>query len=263
VAYFSRNHTELWFETIGAFDGSNPLITLINGHGRSSSDFRLMAKFLFENGISVLLVDNRAAGQTKTEGEVFSIEDMAEDVAALWNHVGVKRTALLGISMGGVIAQRLAECHASKVSKLILVSTCFSPASVQSNRDPWPSDIELIAARLAPNFSSVFRAKNKLLIQAMAKNISTQVLSGSFAVDSARQRRAMDAYRPAVPQQSKSLTTLILHGTCDEVINVTSARELATLYQNSRLDLIEDVGHLLIAECPKVLYQKVADFVRE
>jgi len=35
------------------------------------------------------------------------------------------------------------------------------------------------------------------------------------------------------------------------------------LYQNSRLDLIEDVGHLLIAECPKVLYQKVADFVRE
>jgi 3-oxoadipate enol-lactonase len=222
-----------------------------------------MAKFLGENGISVVILDNRGSGQTKAANDEFSIPDMATDVAALWNHLQLHKTALLGISMGGVIAQCLAEMNAERVDKLILVSTCFKPSSVQTNRDPWPEDIDAIMLRLAPNFSAGFRVKNKMLIQAMAKNIAAQISNSSFVQDSARQRRAMDRYAASVPKKSKSISTLIIHGSGDEVIHVDSAKELQRYYAGARLDIVEDVGHLLIAECPKILYQKVADFVLE
>jgi 3-oxoadipate enol-lactonase len=73
---------------------------------------------------SLLTFDNRGAGQTVTpeEGE-FSIEMFADDTAALMSSFDIERANILGLSMGGMIAQELALKYPKKVHKLALCST--------------------------------------------------------------------------------------------------------------------------------------------
>lgn len=72
----------------------------------------------------VLLFDNRGAGRTRTpvEGEI-TCAMMADDTAGLMDALGIERAHVLGVSMGGMIAQELALNHPRKVDRLVLAVT--------------------------------------------------------------------------------------------------------------------------------------------
>ncbi len=72
----------------------------------------------------VLMFDNRGAGRTETPGEgEFTCAQMADDTAGLMDGLGIERAYVLGLSMGGMIAQELALNHPEKVDKLVLCVT--------------------------------------------------------------------------------------------------------------------------------------------
>ena len=72
----------------------------------------------------LLLFDNRGAGRTVTpeEGEI-TCPQMADDTAGLMDALGIERAYVMGVSMGGMIAQELALRHPEKVDKLVLCVT--------------------------------------------------------------------------------------------------------------------------------------------
>lgn len=71
----------------------------------------------------VLVPDNRGVGRSDLPGRPWSMADMADDVAAMLDHAGVRQAVIVGISMGGMIAQQVALRHPERVNGLVLMAT--------------------------------------------------------------------------------------------------------------------------------------------
>ncbi len=77
----------------------------------------------FARRFRCLAVDNRDVGQSSSADRPYTVADMAADVAALLDHLGVPAAHVVGLSMGGMIAQELALARPELVKSLALVST--------------------------------------------------------------------------------------------------------------------------------------------
>src|SRR5579884_225367 len=114
----SSNGISIYYEIRG--DG-RPLI-FIPGLGTDITEYRPILTWL-EARFRVLAVDNRGAGRSDKPDQPYTIEQMAEDTAAVARAVELGPAAVLGISMGGRIALALTVAHPELVSRLVLVST--------------------------------------------------------------------------------------------------------------------------------------------
>lgn len=121
MSKFSRTGVELYYE----LDGSGPPVVYITGFSdHINSFFSQPLRQILAEKHTVLAVDNRGSGQTVTPpGTVATIEDMADDIAAVMEHHQLGAVHLLGISMGGTVAMMMALYHPQKVrSQVVAVS---------------------------------------------------------------------------------------------------------------------------------------------
>lgn len=109
---------KLYFET----SGSGPPLLLVPGLAGSARFWRLQAPALAER-FTVIVHDHRGVDRSSRDDIAYSIEQMAGDVLALMDHLGVERAALIGQSTGGAIGQHLAAVHPQRISRLVLSST--------------------------------------------------------------------------------------------------------------------------------------------
>jgi 3-oxoadipate enol-lactonase len=118
---FERDGVTLHYE----LDGTGTPVVYICGFSSHSNDvLGNILRPIFSQQHQVLTVDNRGSGQTIVpEGCHSTVEDMADDVAALMDHHGMSNAQVLGVSMGGAIAMTLALRHPEKVKSLILAVT--------------------------------------------------------------------------------------------------------------------------------------------
>lgn len=248
MPYFERPDAEIYYEVWGE---SGPWLTLLNGYTRSIRDFRLLAKGLGAPPRRILVLDHRGAGKTRARGK-FTFDQMGEDVAALWEHLEVEGD-LLGISMGGTLAQWLAGKYAPRVKRLVLVSTAPNFSYVEGDRTPWSADRTEVRAKLEKYFTKDFRDRNRLLVDAMVKEIARAAETGDFLERAAAQRQAMDSGAPDAWHQDITADITVIHGTEDRVVPVEAAKKLAEIFPTAKLHLLPGVGHLLLAECPRQL----------
>lgn len=239
---------------------SRPWITLINGHTRTSNDFKLMTKFLVGKGLNVLTLDNRGCGKTEVS-ESFTGQDMVDDVVAIWNHKGVTKSSILGVSMGGMIAQYIALRYASMVTSAILASTTSHRKYIISSRTPWEPDLDAVKTKLSRYFAPSFAAKNKLLIDAMAKNTVRSMEGGRFQKGVEQQTLAMASFDDPADFSELKMPFLILHGEEDQVIGVEAAYEFGEKIKQAEVKTYPGVGHLILAEAPQQLYKDVEEFL--
>lgn len=248
-------HAEIYFETHGE---SGPWITLINGHTRSSKDFKLLARSLVEAGFQCLTFDNRASGSTRTSAP-FTARDMVSDVYALWDKIGIKRGFVVGISMGGMLAEIIASER--DLSGLVLIST----SAGQHNLNPlsfgeWGDSLESVSNRMQHYFTPAFFARNKLLVEAMNKQILGAIKNEGFAERASEQRQAIAGLDNRPLLEKIKCATLIIHGSDDQIIEAEVAYELETSIPKAELKIVEGAGHLLLAEDSKGLAKSIVEF---
>lgn len=259
MAFVTRDSCNLYYETLGE---AGPWLTLINGHTRSSRDFRLLAGNLAKQGLRCLLFDNRGSGDTVCDTS-FTLKDIAEDVVFLWNELGIQGSIVMGLSMGGIVSQILQHLAPSKVQGLILVSTGSSEQSLsQEAFEPWGQTEESVERKLRAYFTESFLGRNKILVQAMAKQILIGITSDDFERRAQSQREAMRAVDTKAYLGKVSCPTLIIHGTDDRIIPFAAGEELHRLIPGSELKTLEGIGHLVLAEYSKNLAQDVLAFIK-
>ena len=118
------NGQQLYYEV----HGDGPPLVLLMGIGYDSSLWTLAQVPALSTQFQVVLMDNRDAGRSSRADHPYRISDMADDVAGLLDALGVERSHLLGLSMGGLIAQEFALRHADRLDRLVLTGTGAAPA---------------------------------------------------------------------------------------------------------------------------------------
>jgi pimeloyl-ACP methyl ester carboxylesterase len=105
------------------FGEGKPLILLHGAYG-SREMFGPNIELLAAHR-QVIAVDLQSHGRSPATGRPMRYETMADDVAALIDHLGIERAAIMGFSLGGLVGLRTAIQHPSTVERLVLVSTVF------------------------------------------------------------------------------------------------------------------------------------------
>lgn len=105
--------------------GSGDALVLLTGLGADLQSWALTAPALAKQ-FHVVMPDNRGAGRTSAPDRPYAIAQMAGDVVALLDRLGIEKAHLVGFSMGGFVAQEVAINHPGRVEKLVLMNTAGS-----------------------------------------------------------------------------------------------------------------------------------------
>ncbi|MGH2608516.1 MAG: alpha/beta fold hydrolase [Tepidiformaceae bacterium] len=201
----------------------------------------------------VISFDNRGAGRTSAPDRPYTIAGMAEDVAALMDHLGIAKAHILGYSMGGYIAQALALAHPDKVDRLILLSTApgvdgFGRAVVRSLVDIRRSNLsrEQFVRAMAPwLYSADLLDDDDRLRRSILNSVNNPYAQQDHAF--LRQAEAIlgwdiDGRHGDIKQQ-----TLVACGTEDILVPSRNSEKLAAVLPNASLKLLNG-GHVGVIE---------------
>jgi pimeloyl-ACP methyl ester carboxylesterase len=278
----AANGIEIAYETSGPDDG-RPLL-LIMGLGAQMlvwhPDF---VGTLVERGFRVVRFDNRDVGLSThlhdspvpdlmaalmtgdTSSAAYTFDDMADDAAGLLDGLGIDSAHVVGVSLGGMIAQVLAGRHPARVRSLTSMSSTPAPALA----DPAP---HALAALSAPPATSREGAVTRMV------EVSRVVGSPGYPLDEAWltelagmmydrgadpmgvARQTMASYASGDRTEAvRALTvpTLVIHGEDDPLIKVTAGRATAELIEDAELLVIPGMGH----DLPRPLWPQIADAI--
>jgi len=250
---------KIYYETAGT---EGPWITLINGHTRPLSDFKSMTRYLVERGNRILSFDNRGVGKTDCPAG-FSLEDIAKDVVALWDHLQIQKSIVLGISFGGTIALTLAsETAPERIDRLIIVSTAVNDESLSIEKDAPPRDPRRLIMNMSRYFSLEFAQKNAMIVQGFIRQVARTYQDPELALGARTQRDAMEHFDFLPVLENIKAPTLVLHGEKDQIVPVESAKQIAAGIPKAKLETFP-VGHLLLVEMPVAFYERVQSYSRE
>src|SRR4051794_39497469 len=122
MSYADVNGLSLHYEEHGSGD---PLILLHGGFGSTETMAPLVEAL--QAGRRVIAVDLQGHGRTADVDRPLRPEDMADDIAALIEHLGLERADVMGYSLGGFVAVRTAIQHPERVRRLVAVSVAVRP----------------------------------------------------------------------------------------------------------------------------------------
>lgn len=219
-----------------------------------------MMKALAE-GRQVIIFDNRGVGGTHGPKAPISIRLLADDLAQLMDALNIKKADILGVSLGGMIAQSLAVHHPDRVGKLVLVST----GSRFKGRLPNPVVLSLPFLRLAPQvfgrvlFTPEFMQAHSKELNAFSKRLSeVQAQRGTML------RQLLAALNFDISRELRSLTnsTLVLAGEKDPIIACRDSEEIARSIPGAKLVVYKGMRHGFMLERQAEVISQVQAFLQ-
>jgi len=236
------------------FDPALPAVVLLHGAGFDHSTWALHSRWFAHHGFSVLAPD--LPGHGRSAGSALrSIAEMADWTAALLDSAQAAKAALIGHSMGSLIALETAARHPAKVSALSLIGTAATmtvgPDLLKAAEMNNPDAIDMVSiwglgfkaalgGSLAPG----------LWMHQGAQRVLQQTRPGVLYND----LNACNSYQNALgaAAQVKVPTTFIL-GERDMMTPAKAGKTLAAATPNSRTVVVPGAGHMIMAEAPDEL----------
>ena len=246
--------------------GGRPWLVLVQGLGFDRAGWAPIVGHL-KRHFRLALIDNRGSGDSDASPERFEVTQMARDVVAVLDHAGIAKAHVLGISLGGMIAQELAAGHPDRVDALVLAAT--TPGFPGGYPIPSAS-MALFAAgpflsldakrrRHVMNALSAATVRDRPeLVDELVEHVTARPTSPQGA---SAQAIAGAAYVSSYGPQAIRARTLVLHGDADTVVDPRNAQILARRIPDAELVLFPGLGHLLFWEDPDAFADAVTSFL--
>ena len=262
MAWAELSDVRCYYELVGQGD---PLL-LIPGLGGDCRVWDPVAPLLEEH-FTLVLADNRGLGRSVARRKPRSLADYAADLAELLDVLQLDRAHVLGISLGGLIAQRFAVDHPRLVDRLVLVSCTdrFSPYLMRItqllgrslrrlSREAFVQTMELLGT--APLYLDAHVEE----IDRMARE---RIKCGVPARAMGDQLRCL--LRSEIPEEHYRIPapTLVISGEHDALIPNCYGRLMADKIPGSRFVLVGGAGHNPIVEAPETVVPMIADFLKQ
>ena len=265
---------ELFYETHG--DG-DPLL-LIMGLAADSTAWLFQVPE-FARHYRTIVFDNRGVGRSSKPRGPYTIHEMADDAAGLLDVIGVERAHLVGVSMGGMIAQELALRHPKRVRGLVLACTFPEPdaeaerqrqfslarfggrvtASGEAEIDVSAVDPLMLFQHLLPrvfNQSFIDRELPKLL------QIFGGALQYGFSLEAILgQVEAIMGHKATDRLHEITAPTLVITGDADLLVSPANSDVLARSIPGAKLVTIPGGSHAFNIEMPDLFNRAVLDFL--
>lgn len=256
------NDLDLYYEVSGQ---GEPLL-LISGFGADHLSWQLVGPKLSEQ-FQVITFDNRGAGQTTVPDTNYTIEQMADDAAALLEHLNIQKAHILGNSMGGYIVQSLYLRHPDKV-KTITISNSVSRSDTAFHLAA-DAQLELIKANapatsliknmLAWCFSYEFlKANTDMLIQLNLQNPYPFSITGYEG-----QRAALRKFDNTDHLQKIDAPVLVIGSDEDLIFLERDIKALADNLPNAKYHCFKGSGHLPHIEQPNEYVDVIKAFLSQ
>ena len=267
------NGIEIEYETFGP-EGGEPLL-LIMGLGQQLTRWPVsLIDSLVGEGFRVIRFDNRDIGLStwfddvatpdlptvfgalvggKDPGAPYLLGDMADDAAGLLDALGIARTHVAGVSMGGMIGQTLAARHPEKVLSLVSVmSTTGNPALPPATPE---AQAVLFSRPAATDLESLTEhaLKTQVAIQSPAWPVNPETERPLLRAGIQRAYRPMGVLRQMIAviasgdrrEALKTITapTVVLHGADDPLVPVDGGKDTAATIPGAELRIVDGMGH--------------------
>lgn len=223
---------------------------------------------LVERGFQVVRFDNRDVGQSSRAPRGYTLDDMADDVAALLDALHIPSAHVVGASMGGFIAQLVALRHHERVRSLVSIMSSTGNRAVGQPR-PELLPLLMTPAPLDPQGYLETRLRSLKLIaspgfpfdEARARDVITR--SWQRGYDPAGVQRQLMAVL-AAPDRTTLLQrirapTLVVHGSDDGIVHRSGGEATARAIPGARLLMVEGMAH----DLPEGAWPRIADAIRD
>ncbi|CAO3405930.1 alpha/beta fold hydrolase [Azospirillum largimobile] len=261
------NGTPVFVHTGGReIDPARPAIVLIHGAGMDHSVWSLQSRYLAHHGRSVLAVD--LPGHGRSGGEPLgSIAAMADWVIALLDAAGLERAALVGHSMGALVALDAAARHGARVEAVALLGVA----------ERMPVHPDLLAAAHAGEQSAIEMVVGwghgprghggaqggscptpGLALIPGGRRLMASVRPGVLGVDLA----ACNEYgQGADAAAAVACPALFLLGALDKMTPAKAGRALAAHVKSSQVVVLPQTGHMVMTESPDAVLDALTSFL--
>ncbi len=244
-----------------AFDASGRVALLIHGAAFDHSVWQWQSRYLAHHGFAVLAVDLPGHGRSPGVPRQ-SIGAMAQWIAAFIEAAGAPQAAVVGHSMGSLVALETAIRFPRQVSRLALLGAAapmlVGEPFLAAARDDSPAALDMEVAWGHARSSRLGQSPVPgMSLMGAARSLNDRAHAGVLHADLA----ACDAYAPAPESlQALRVPTLVLAGLGDQMTPMKSGKALAGAIAGARFVAL-DAGHSMMSEAPRATLEALRDFL--
>ena len=246
-------------------EGEGPeTLVLVNGLGDDLESWAFQMEDLLAGGLRTLRFDNRGIGGSSRPAGPYTTKAMAEDALALIDHLRLAPAHLLGLSMGGMIAQEMALARGEGVRSLVLAATYAAPGLYCTRMFRMWDDMARAGGMglslrdvLLHCFTPRFFADEPALAEEYEKAFAAiPMTTESYRA----QVHAIITHDTSARLARLSAPTLVLAGEEDVLIPVELSRALSRLIPGAEFKTLPG-AHAFLWEQPKPFNRAVLEFI--
>ena len=281
MPYAPSGDLEIFYDATGA--PTDPPVLLLSGLGQQMIGWDIEAvEDLAARGYFVIRFDHRDVGlSTKLEGKIniqavfaavltgrtpsvpYTLADMGNDGLAVLDHLGIARAHVVGVSMGGMISQRMAIETPERLASMVAImsttgsttvgqatpeaSAFFMRAPAASREAAIAASVEMMRVYWGPHHWDEQRAQHRAA-DAFDRSFFPEGVGRQFAAILA------DGDRTEALRQLDT-PTLVIHGEADPLIDVSGGSAIADAVPDAKLVILPTMGH----DIPPELWPTVRD----
>jgi 3-oxoadipate enol-lactonase len=225
--------------------GSGPAVVLSNSLGSTHRMWDAQLAEL-ERHFTVVRYDTRGHGASPVPDGPYTIDDLADDVVALLDRLGIERAHIVGLSLGGMTAMRLAARNPERVARMVLLCTGaqLPPAHAWTDRAATvrAEGSHAVAAAVVDRWFTAGYSGDRAPWEAMVAATPAEGYAGCCEVIAQLDLR----------QQLSSITapTLAIAGADDPATPPAKLEEITNAIPDAKLLVVEHAAHLANAEQP-------------
>ena len=283
----TNNGYQIWYECKTPDINTYETVLFIFGAGGSALEWppSFLKKFI-NNGFQIIRYDQRDTGFSKPlvfDNQIYTLDDLGKDVVAIMDKRAIEKAHIIGLSMGGMVAQEIAIQFPSRVKSLTLIMTS---GDVTASDLPsmtslhffgrFARGLPLLRYRLFGGELNLVKERIAGLMLHMNESDINVKETAEMVLYDLRNRAGVNIktsikhqkiVAKSVPRYTRieniNIPTLVVHGTKDTLIPIEHGKKLAEKIKGSSVLWLDGIGHMFPLPDMENFCMKLIEFLKE